>query len=237
MNRNYVCSDIHGHYDKWRALLTALDLRPDDTLYVLGDMIDRGPDGVKVLQDMMLRPNVIPILGNHEMTAAVGIPTLLKEITDESLAELNETDVAVLSDWLRNGGGPTLRGLRSIPPEERQDLLEYLHDMELYAEVEAGGRDFVLIHAAPELFDPDKPLEDYEPQELLFGRPDPSAEFWPDKYLVYGHTPTRLLRERLGEPPSDDILRRGRQIAIDCACAYDGKLGCLCLDTLEEIYV
>ena len=43
--------------------------------------------------------------------------------------------------------------------------------------------------------------------------------------------------ERLGEPPSDDILRRGRQIAIDCACAYDGKLGCLCLDTLEEIYV
>ena len=194
MNRNYVCSDIHGHYDKWRALLTALDLRPDDTLYVLGDMIDRGPDGVKVLQDMMLRPNVIPILGNHEMTAAVGIPTLLKEITDESLAELNETDVAVLSDWLRNGGGPTLRGLRSIPPEERQDLLEYLHDMELYAEVEAGGRDFVLIHAAPERFDPDKPLEDYEPQELLFGRPDPSAEFWPDKYLVYGHTPTRLLR-------------------------------------------
>ena len=135
MNRNYVCSDIHGHYDKWRALLTALDLRPDDTLYVLGDMIDRGPDGVKVLQDMMLCPNVIPILGNHEMTAAVGIPTLLKEITDESLAELNETDVAVLSDWLRNGGGPTLRGLRSIPPEERQDLLEYLHDMELYAEV------------------------------------------------------------------------------------------------------
>lgn len=105
MNRNYVCSDIHGHYDKWRALLTALDLRPDDTLYVLGDMTDRGPDGVKVLQDMMLRPNVIPILGNHEMTAAVGIPTLLKEITDKSLAELNETDVAVLSDWLRNGGG------------------------------------------------------------------------------------------------------------------------------------
>ena len=92
MNRNYVCSDIHGHYDKWCALLTALDLRPDDTLYVLGDMIDRGPDGVKVLQDMMLRPNVIPILGNHEMTAAVGIPTLLKEITAYDTGEQEDAD-------------------------------------------------------------------------------------------------------------------------------------------------
>lgn len=67
--------------------------------------------------------------------------------------------------------------------------------------------------------------------------PTPAPNSGRTKYLVYGHTPTRLLHEQLGEPPSDDILRRGRQIAIDCACAYDGKLGCLCLDTLEEIYV
>ena len=237
MNLHYVCSDLHGHYDRWRALLAALDLHPTDTLYVLGDMIDRGPEGVKLLQDMALRPNVIPILGNHELTAAICIPKLLQEITDESLAALGESDVAALSEWLQNGGAPTLRGLRQIARDEREELLAYLRNMDLYAEVEAGGKPFVLTHAGLEHFEPDKPLEDYELPDFLLGRPDLHTKFWPDRYLVYGHTPTRLLREQLGEPASDDILRCGQQIAIDCACAFGGKLGCLCLDTLEEIYV
>ena len=237
MNMHYVCSDIHGCYDKWRALLSRLDLHPTDTLYVLGDMIDRGPDGVRILQDMALRPNVIPILGNHELTAAMCIPKLLQEITDESLARLSESDVAALSEWIQNGGAPTLRGLQQISQDEREELLGYLHNMDLYAEVDAGGKSFVLTHAGIEHFEPDKPMEDYELFDFLLGRPDPNTEFWTDRYLVYGHTPTRLLRERIGESESDDILRSGQQIAIDCACAFGGKLGCLCLDTLEEIYV
>ncbi len=233
-----AASDLHGQWDKYQELVKRLALNDgENELYLLGDLIDRGSGSCKILLDIRKRDNIHALFGNHEYMAAMCLSWVLKEITKDSIDDLTELQMATLDEWILNGGGPTLRGLRSIPPEERQDLLEYLHDMELYAEVEAGGKDFVLIHAAPERFDPDKPLEDYEPQELLFGRPDPSAEFWPDKYLVYGHTPTRLLHEQLGEPPSDDILRRGRQIAIDCACAYDGKLGCLCLDTLEEIYV
>ena len=55
-------------------MLSQLSLRPDDTLYILGDVIDRGPDGVKILQDMMARPNVVPILGNHEFTPPFACP-------------------------------------------------------------------------------------------------------------------------------------------------------------------
>lgn len=47
----YVCSDLHGRYDRWSALPEKIDLRPSDTLYVLGDVIDRGPDGCKILLD------------------------------------------------------------------------------------------------------------------------------------------------------------------------------------------
>ena len=233
----YVCSDIHGRYDKWRALLAALDLKPDDELIVLGDVIDRGEDGIRILREMLQHPNVVPLLGNHELNAALCIPKLLREITDESLAALEGKDIAALSEWLQNGGGPTLRGLREISPDEREEVLDYLRDMELYLEVEAGGRSFVLTHAGLDHFEPDKPLEDYELLDFLLGRPDPAAEIWPDKYLIYGHTPTRLLREQMGEPISDEILRRGNQSAIDCGCGYDGRLGCLCLDTLEERYV
>ena len=107
----YVCSDIHGRYDKYTALLAGLRFGPGDTLYVLGDVIDRGPQGVRVLLDMMNRPNVIPILGNHELTAAVCLPWLLKEVTRESIAGLDETRVGALGDWLVNGGEPTLQEL------------------------------------------------------------------------------------------------------------------------------
>ncbi len=233
----YVCSDLHGRYDQYAALLNRIFLRPDDTLYILGDVIDRGPDGVKILRDMMARPNVVPILGNHEFNAALCLPWLMEEITDQSLSQLSAARLATLQEWLVNGGEPTLRALRELTGEERQEILDYLREMELYAQVDAGGRTFVLVHAGLDHFEPEKPLEDYELGDFLFCRPRPDRDFYQDRYLVYGHTPTRLLRERLGEPPVDQILRRGRQIAIDCGCGFGGSLGCLCLDTLEGLYI
>ena len=62
----YVMSDIHGHYDKYREMLETIEFAADDTLYVLGDVLDRGSDGFKTLLDMTARPNVIGLLGNHE---------------------------------------------------------------------------------------------------------------------------------------------------------------------------
>ena len=73
----YVISDIHGCYRSYLKMLEKLGVRESDTVYVLGDTIDRGRNGIKVLQDMMMRPNIIPILGNHEYMAAhaIHLPT------------------------------------------------------------------------------------------------------------------------------------------------------------------
>lgn len=56
----YCISDLHGDYFKYRALLENLSFQSRDTLYVLGDVIDRGPDGVRLLQDMMAGPMWCP---------------------------------------------------------------------------------------------------------------------------------------------------------------------------------
>ena len=228
----YAISDIHGRYDKYRAMLSEIRFKSTDILYVLGDVIDRGPDGVKILQDMSTRPNVFPILGNHEFTAAMCLPWLTQEITEQSLDSLSNDQIGALGDWINNGGEPTLQGLWRLKPEERQDILEYLQEMELYAEVEAGGRSFILTHGALEHFEPEKPLDDYKLLDFLFGRPKPETVYYPDKIMVFGHTPTRLLCGL------DKIFRSGTMIGIDCGCILpDGRLGCLCLDTLEEFYV
>ena len=51
----YAISDIHGCFAQYQAMLREISFSSRDTLYVLGDVIDRGPDGIRILQDMMLR--------------------------------------------------------------------------------------------------------------------------------------------------------------------------------------
>ena len=62
----YVLSDIHGQKRRFDSILKQIDLRPADTLYVLGDVIDRYPHGIKILRQLMSMPNAKLILGNHE---------------------------------------------------------------------------------------------------------------------------------------------------------------------------
>lgn len=226
----YVISDIHGCFDQYQALLEKINFQDTDTLYVLGDVIDRRPGGIRILQDMMLRPNVIPLLGNHELNAAVCMPWLMGEITEESLAKLDETHLGALRDWLSNGGGCTLNALAELSQEEREDILSYLREFSLYEEIKVGGRSFVLVHAGLDNFAPDKSLEDYTLEELLFCRPELDTVYWLDRTVILGHTPTWY------RGSDKRILRRGTWIDIDCGCGSGGPLGCLCLDSMGEFY-
>ena len=55
----YIMSDIHGCYEPYQALLDKIHFSDQDELYVLGDAMDRGPEPMKVIQDLMMRPNAI----------------------------------------------------------------------------------------------------------------------------------------------------------------------------------
>lgn len=62
----YVMSDIHGNAIRFNSIMEQIDLQPEDTLYILGDVIDRYPDGIRILRLLMSMPNVQMLLGNHE---------------------------------------------------------------------------------------------------------------------------------------------------------------------------
>lgn len=56
--RRFAVGDIHGYCKTLRKLLEeVLLLKPDDTLYLLGDYIDRGPESKGVL-DRLLRSDL-----------------------------------------------------------------------------------------------------------------------------------------------------------------------------------
>ena len=53
----YVMSDIHGEYEKYLEMLKLIRFSDEDELFVLGDVLDRGPEPIKLIMDMMYIEN------------------------------------------------------------------------------------------------------------------------------------------------------------------------------------
>lgn len=230
----YCVSDIHGDYDKYKRLLYEIEFSDDDLLIVLGDTLDRGNHFSSVLLDMMQHENIIHLVGNHDFVGAVCLNQLSKEITKESLENLDATILGVILEWLNDGGDATTKDFYRLSQDQKDDILDYLNDFELYKEIYAGGKHYILTHAGLGDFSPQKRLEDYSLEDLAFSRTDYSKALFRDKILVTGHTPTALIPEN---PKPGYIYRGNNHIAIDCGCGFGGWLGAICLDTGEEFYV
>ena len=231
----YVTSDLHGcSLESFQRLLAQAGFRQEDYLFVLGDVIDRGEHGAELLLWLTEQPNVELILGNHE-AMLLACEFLFEEVTDESLDRLTSERFDLLGNWLQNGGGPTLSGLRKIlkeSPELMEGILDYLRDAPLYEIVEVQGKRFVLVHAGLENFRPDRDLDDYSPEELLFGRPALDTAYYPDATVVFGHTPTVYY----GEEYRGKAVRTDTWICIDTGAAMGGSPMLLRLDDMKEFY-
>ena len=232
---NYVISDIHGHYDYYLKMLEKIRFSEEDMLYILGDVVDRGPHPVKVLQDLMRRPNVCCLAGNHEEMFCDCMKTLLKEITEESIAGMDENTLEMLLSWQMNGSAPTTKEFQKLSRSEQREIFEFVSEFDVYEEVHTAMGEFLLVHAGLSNFEPDKEIWEYELQELIWTRPDYQRTYFRDKFIVTGHTPTLLIEEN---PRKGFIYKSHNNIAIDCGCGITGgRLGCLRLDDLKEFYV
>ena len=86
----YVMSDIHGCYDKYVEMLAKIEFSTEDRLYILGDVVDRGSNGMKVLLDIAKHNNIILFMGNHDQEALLLLSQLYKLIEEEVSDELLE---------------------------------------------------------------------------------------------------------------------------------------------------
>lgn len=232
---NYVMADIHGCFREYMQLMEKLALREEDTLFVLGDAMDRGEEPIRVIQDLMERQNVIYILGNHDAMMLGALKPLMEEITEESVASLDADVLLAFRVWIEKHGANTFEQFRKLPRPVQQDILFYLAEASLYETVEHGGSLYVLVHAGLSNFDAKRELSDYEAEELIWERPDYGKNYFPGSriFLVTGHTPTPMIR-RDGKPL---IYAENGHIAIDCGCVFGGCLAAYCIETGEAYYV
>ena len=230
----YVISDVHGCADKYNAMLDKIGFSDGDTLYVLGDVIDRNYGGVSILLDMMSRQNVVPILGNHELLALPTLRRMALELPGASPPRKLDIieNTADYRTWMENGGAATVMEFRSTSPDEKRRIVDYIAGFRAYAEIEVGGRRCHLSHTLP-YFDPATPIHDVPLKEFVWGEPDYDTRYDPDVTFVTGHTPTALIdRQSTGR-----IWRGNGHIAIDCGAGFGSRLGCVCLENEREYYV
>lgn len=227
---HYVIADPHGEYGRFLRMLTEIAFSAEDTLYILGDVVDRGGvGGVDILLDVMERPNVVMLRDNHEEMClkAVGHPD----------------DQRAVNHWRRNGGQVTWEALSRLDGEERRRVLDFLRALPDHLDLEAGGRGFHLVHGFPA----------DNTYDRVWQRPGPEAASpFPDgRIVVAGHTPVCELWD-FDEEQLDRHLANlegghmrifhggGGYIDLDCGCGYadipQRRLSCLRLEDMAEFY-
>ena len=224
----YVMSDIHGERELFYKMLQRIAFSDDDTLYILGDVIDRGPDGIALLREIKDRRNVVMLLGNHEHM-------MLQYYRDQP------SGFDCLR-WRRNGNEATVDAFKRLDLNEQRSILQYLRGLPSHMEICVGEIPYYLVHGFPAARAED---EVWERPELYTHNPKPGYR------VIIGHTPVlnlvvpreerqayiQLLQSQKDHPR---ILFARGFIDVDCGCSYSEPmktLGCLRLDDLSEYYV
>ena len=194
-SRTIAIGDIHGCSRALRAIVEAIQPAADDTLVLLGDYVDRGPDSRGVL-DFVLelegRCRVVPLLGNHELM-------LLDALQNPQ----------VIGPWLECGGDATVRSyggrLNNVPKEH----LAFIGRCKRYYEIPTH----FFVHAN---YAADVSLDE-QPDYLLFWEhlhfhvPAPHEN---GKRAIVGHTSQK----------SGEILDLDHVVCLDTHCHGGGWL-------------
>lgn len=236
----FVMSDIHGLKDRFFKMLEKLKLKEDDHVYILGDVIDRGPDGIELLQYIRKQKQFTLLMGNHEL--------MMMEYYDEIInSTLNDM---IMKRWLRNGCEPTMRAFEKLDGKQQEQLLAYLRSLPLaISDLLVNHQKYYLVHAAPVIslktgnayLDSDF-MKLFTPSDFVWNRLNGDNHFFDDRIVIVGHTITAFYQQ--ARPYSiwynHSSIETSDIIDIDCGCACNDsntQLACLRLDDLKVFYV
>lgn len=192
--KRWVIGDIHGCHKTFLTLLDQIQLLADDQLFLLGDFINKGPESLKVLEEIIgLKGDVFPLLGNHDKM-------FLDFYVDENLSSA-ELLRSLNSSQLVNADKVTQRKIAEF----------YLRLPYYYT---TGN--VILVHAGFN-FETDDIFGDTEAM-ITIKKFDYDPKKVSGKTIVHGHYPTPL------NEIENAIHRMSNVIPLDNGCVYHGDL-------------
>ena len=215
MSETAIIGDVHGCLKEFLELLKKLPADIEQ-IYTVGDLIDRGPDSDKVVQECIDR-GIICVKGNHE------------DMFIDYIGERGQYDPGIFE---MNGGIATLESYSNgdkvvdIP----RNHLEFMINMPFYIETD----DFILSHAGVASF-----LEigfrdnsERSQHKLMWDRTSKAKNL--NKLQVYGHTPTNevsFLKKWNTLDEKHEIVG----VNVDTCAFHTGILSAVLIPSLEII--
>ncbi|MER1987094.1 MAG: metallophosphoesterase [Solibacillus sp.] len=226
--RLFVISDIHGMFTPFEQLLSYW--QPEDKLVLLGDLVDRGPQSLAVIQRaMQLRETygdrVVYCMGNH----------------DKMLLDFIASPFVQRVLYFQNGGRKTMQSFLKDASAEVKELnaIEQAYYVQQHFAEElaflASGKlydiigNVLLTHAGFDSSSND--LAHSTDNDFLWIREHYQRPNQTPYVNVFGHTPTILIHKM------DDVwISEDRTyIGIDGGCAFGGQLNAVLLTEQGEI--
>lgn len=218
----YFISDIHGEYELFCRLLYKIKFSNNDVLIVLGDMIDKGNESIRVLKKIYSMDNAICILGNHEYDFLKFYRAKMRNAVSDFDEILNE--------------------LQAYFPNERSrlswELLDWLDGLPRYIVTDK----YIGVHAGVPLEKDGtiKPIEQATTEQLVYDRnfKNPTTTVNDTRTVLYGHTPTSYLNGtgKIIAYPRKSGSGYSR-VHIDTGVYLTGMLGCFCFENGNCYYV
>lgn len=232
MGKVFVCSDIHSHLDVFDRAMNDLD--SGDEMYIIGDVADKGPDGLAVLERIMDDQRCHMLMGNHDLMFLQYL-TLHKNLRTRYSEDFRDIEFV----WLyRNAGLATWDSFQKLDESRKEAMENYLKDLPVLLNIRVGDRVFMLVHAYPV----NHGTSPVQINELRTGKGYNwrSDYVWArhpfhheeGKIIITGHT-------SVFQFGSKSIVHDEAWYDIDCGLAFrcrDSRLGVLCLNDLSERY-
>lgn len=242
----WVVGDIHGMFEAFMKLLEYSEIKKDDTVILIGDIIDRGPDSYKMLKWAM--ENVTEsgryqmVLGNHEDNI---IYEYHYKLENKYSSCTEESDIFCLDSQYAFDAYMCMEGFETLGSV--RPFVEWFETLPLYKKVTVTKHDgteqrYVIAHAWFDMNDSNNRdtllwYRDNNPYDPLL----PNG-FYPDyegdgnEILVHGHTP--VFNEN-GFPAEAKVFIRKSSINIDCGACFrkmGGRLACIRLEDQKVLY-
>ena len=222
----YCISDIHGHYELFCRLLDKLKFGGGDRMYVLGDIVGKGAESIRLAKLLFSLDGVFCLAGNHEYDMLKRFRALTEQTGDF------EEALDILRCDFEDG-----HLLDAETVEEFDSLPFYIETDEL-----------ILVHAGVPLAEGKiLPLREAAREQLVYDRRFKDEDVLPrgGKCVLYGHTPARYLTGRdeiLFYPREGAGYGSGRiadycKIHLDTGVYLGGVLGCIETGTCRCTYV
>lgn len=195
--RYLVMSDIHGMGGLWEQVKEELE-QEETTLIFLGDACDRGPDGYRIMKEMLAMPNVIYLMGNHEDLFVRACFAIKDAAAHEGLTVCEYANqFNTISDmmWsgeydtqlhMGNGGIPTIEAW--IADGAPVDIVGKIATLPV--NLQMGKYDF--CHAGCS-------QENWGSGDMLWDRNHFGEKWIKGRVLIHGHTPVKYIYDYIEE--------------------------------------